>query len=185
MTTLVWHSTSVQLLLSETKLLNDSSVSLNVNLLEVVKKISSVTNHLEKAATAVVILVVALKVLSEVSYSVSKDSDLNLRRACVALMSCVLFDNCLLFCCCHFRIHLSKIKYFCKYELHRNREGEIHAFGYLTWSFTGVTYRLGKPCRRYAEYIISQQKWFVKRFFKKFFKYLHIFNEIISITCYL
>ncbi len=137
MTTLNWHSTSVQLLLSETELLNDSSVSLDVNLLKVVKKISSVTNHFEKAATAVVVLVVTLKVLGKVSYSVSKDSDLNLRRACVTFVSCVLFDNCLLFCCCHFRIHLSKIKYFCKYEPHRNREGEIHALGCLTKEFYG------------------------------------------------
>ena len=131
----------MQLLLSETELLNDSSVSLDVNLLEVVEEVSSVTNHLEETTAAMIVLVVALEMLGEVSYSVGKDSDLNLGRTCVTLVSCVLFDNCLLFCCCHFRIHLSKIKYFCKYELHRNREGEIHAFGYLGWSFTGVTCR--------------------------------------------
>ena len=104
----------MQLLLSETKLLNDSSVSLNVNLLEVVEEVSSVTNHLKETTAAMIVLVVALEMLGEVSYSVGKDSDLNLGRTCVTLVSCVLFDNCLLFCCCHFRIHLSKIKYFCK-----------------------------------------------------------------------
>ena len=137
MTTLNWHSTSVQLLLSETKLLNDSSVSLDVYLLEVVEEVSSVTYHLEEAATAVVVLVVALEVLGEVRNSVSKNCDLNLGRSGVTLVGSVLFNNCLLFCCCHFRIHLSKIKYFCKYEPHRNREGEIHALGYLQREFYG------------------------------------------------
>ena len=103
----------MQLLLSKTKLLNDSSVSVDVGLLEVVKKVSSVTYHLEEAATAVVVLVVALEVLGEVRNSVSKNCDLNLGRSGVTLVGSVLFNNCLLFCCCHFRIHLSKIKYFC------------------------------------------------------------------------
>ena len=44
----------MQLLLSETKLLNDSSVSLDVYLLEVVEEVSSVTYHLEETAAAVV-----------------------------------------------------------------------------------------------------------------------------------
>ncbi len=70
------------------------------------------TDHLKETTAAVIVLVVALEVLGEVGYSVSKDSDLNLGRTCVALVSCVLLNNCLLFCCCHFRIHLSKIKYF-------------------------------------------------------------------------
>ena len=102
----------MQLLLSQTELFNDSSVSFDIYLLEVVEKVSSVTDHLEEAATAVVVLVVVLKVLSEVRDSVSKNCDLNLGRACVAFVDGVLFNNCLLFCCCHFRIHLSKIKYF-------------------------------------------------------------------------
>ncbi len=89
------------------------------------------TDHLKETAAAVIVLVVALEMLGEVSYSVGKDSDLNLGRTCVALMSCVLFDNCLLFLCCHFRIHLSKIKYFCKHGRQSLREGEIHAFGCL------------------------------------------------------
>ena len=72
------------------------------------------TDHLKKTTAAVIVLVVALKVFGEVSYSVGKDSDLNLGRTCVTLMSCVLLDDCQLFLCCHFRIHLSKIKYFCK-----------------------------------------------------------------------
>ena len=107
-----YHGTPflIQLLLSQTELFNDSSVSFDVHLLEVVEKVSSVTYHLEESAAAVIVLVVALEMLGEVSYSVSEDSDLNLGRTCVTLMSCVLRDNCLLFLNCHFRIHLSKIK---------------------------------------------------------------------------
>ena len=113
----------IQLLLSQTELLNDSSVSFDVNLLEVVEEVSSGTDHLEETTAAVIVLVVALEVLGEVSYSLGKDSDLNLGRTCVTLVSCVLFNNCLLFCCCHFRIHLSKIKYFCKIRTAKQPRG--------------------------------------------------------------
>ena len=167
----------MQLLLSKTKLLNDSSVSFDVYLLEVVEKVSSVTYHLEEAATAVVVLVVALEVLGEVRNSVSKNCDLNLGRSGVTLVGSVLFNNCLLFCCCHFRIHLSKIKYFLFHGPHRNREGEIHTFGYLAWSFTGVTYSLEKPCRRYTAYIITYLKRFVKGFLKKIYFFEKTFDR--------
>ena len=102
------HSTPHQLLLSDAELFNDSSVSVDVYLHEIVEKISSVTNHLKEAATAVVVLVVALEVLCEIVDSVSENRDLYLGRTCVALMCSVLFNNCLLFLCCHFSFHLSK-----------------------------------------------------------------------------
>ena len=132
------------------------------------------TYHLEESATAVVILVVALEVLGEVRNSVSKNCDLNLGRSGVTLVDGVLFNNCLLFCCCHFRIHLSKIKYFLFHGPHRNREGEIHAFGCLHKEFYRrdivkimILTGLEKPCRRFTAYIITQKKQFVKRFSKK------------------
>ncbi len=130
----------IQLLLSQTELFNDSSVSFDVYLLEVVEKVSSVTYHLEEAATAVVVLVVVLEVLGEVSYSVSKDSDLNLGRTCVALVGSVLLNNCLLFCCCHFRIHLSKIKYFCFTDRTATERVKFTLLVVSRGSFTGATY---------------------------------------------
>ena len=93
------HSSLRQLLelLSETQLLNDSTVALDVGLLEVYKKVSSVSYHLLKSAAAVVVLVVGLEVLGKVLDSVGKKCDLYLGRTCVALMSSVLLNNCLLF----------------------------------------------------------------------------------------
>ena len=54
------------------------------------------TDHLEKSATAVVILVVHLEVLGEAVDAIGEYRDLNLRRAGVALVSLVLVNNCLL-----------------------------------------------------------------------------------------
>ena len=104
-------------LLSDVQLLDDSTVSLDVDLLEVAEKISSVTYHLKKTATAVEVLVVVLEVRVEVVDAVCEERDLNLGRACVALVSSVLLNNCLLFVFHHDLFHLSdKI-----YRKHSNR----------------------------------------------------------------
>ena len=93
------HSSLRQLLklLSETQLLNDSTVARDIGLLKVCEKVSSVAYHLLKSAAAVVVLVVGLEVLGKVLDSVGQKSDLNLRRTCIALVSSVLLNNCLLF----------------------------------------------------------------------------------------
>ena len=83
-------------LLSDAELFDDCAVTLNIHLHQVVQKVSSVTNHLEKTATAVVILVVHLEMLCEVVDAVCEKRDLNLRRSCVTLVGLVLVDNCLL-----------------------------------------------------------------------------------------
>ena len=88
-------------LLSQTKLCNDCTVALDVNLLKVAKKILSVTNHLLKTAAAVCVVVVVLEVLGKVLDSVGQECNLNLRRTRVALMSLVLVDNCLFGFCVH------------------------------------------------------------------------------------
>ena len=84
-------------LLSDVQLLDDSTVSLDVDLLEVAEKISSVTYHFKKTAAAVEVLVVLLEVRVEVVDAVCEDSDLNLGRACVAFVSLVLIDNSLFY----------------------------------------------------------------------------------------
>ena len=88
-------------LLSDVQLLDDSSVSLDISLLEVAKKVSSVTNHLKKAATAVEVLVVVLEVRVEVVDAVCEKRDLNLGRACVAFVCCVLLNKSLLYVFLH------------------------------------------------------------------------------------
>ena len=72
-------------LLTETELLNDSSVTLDIGLLEVAEKVSSVSYHLLKAAAAVVVIVVSLEVLGKVLDSVGKKCDLYLGREVIDL----------------------------------------------------------------------------------------------------
>ena len=84
-------------LLSDAELLDDCSVSLDINFLEIAKKVSSVTYHFKKTATAVMVVVVVLKMLVEAVDSVCEDSDLHLGRTCVALVCSVLSDYSLLF----------------------------------------------------------------------------------------
>ncbi len=90
------HSATFNLL-SDVQLLDDSAVTLDIDLLKVCEKVSSVTDHLEKSAAAVVVLVVSLEVLGESVDAIGKDRDLNLGRTGVALVGLVLVDDCLLF----------------------------------------------------------------------------------------
>ena len=93
-------------LLTETELLNDSSVALDIGLLEVAEKVSSVSDHLLETSAAVVVLVVSLEVLGEVADSSGEDSDLYLRRTGVSLMSSVCEnDFVLLFFTKHCVVH--------------------------------------------------------------------------------
>ena len=104
------HSSLRQLmkLLSQTELFNDRTVTLDIGLLEVAEKVSSMADHLLKSAAAVVILVVGLEVLRQILDSVSQKRDLYLRRACVSLVGSVLLNNCLLFVLKHHGfLHLS------------------------------------------------------------------------------
>ena len=93
----VFYPSLPSFLLSQTESLNDGAVTLDVNLLKVTEKVSSVTYHLKKTAAAVVVALVLLQVLGEVVDSVCENRDLNLGRACVAFSCLVLGNNCLLF----------------------------------------------------------------------------------------
>lgn len=85
-----------QKLLSEPELVNDSAVAVDVLLLEVREKISSVTDHLQESAAAVVILRVVLEVLVEGVDAAGEDCDLHLGGAGVVLGELVFSDNLLL-----------------------------------------------------------------------------------------
>ena len=84
-------------LLSEVQLFDDRAVTLDIGLLQVAEKVSSVADHLQKSATAVVVLVVSLEVLGKSVDAMGKDRDLNLRRTGVTLVHGILCDNGLLF----------------------------------------------------------------------------------------
>ena len=89
-------------LLSEAELLNNRSVSLDILLREIVKKLLSVTNHLREASLRVEVLGVLLHVLGELIDSGSKNSYLNLGRTGVSLVDLVgLNEGGLKFLCNH------------------------------------------------------------------------------------
>ncbi len=100
-------STPIMFLLSQTQLADDGTVALNVSLLQVVQKISSVTDHLLQTAAAVEVLLVGSEVLGQVGDAVGKDRNLNLRRTCVSLVGRVLLDDAELFFFLHGIFHLS------------------------------------------------------------------------------
>lgn len=84
---------SENFLLSETELLNDGAVAIDVLLLEIVQKIAALTYHLKKTAARVVVVVVEFQVLGEVGNSLGENGDLYLGRACVTLVCCVSLDD--------------------------------------------------------------------------------------------
>ena len=100
-------STPMIVLLSQTQLADDRAITLDVNLLQVVQKVSSVTDHLLKTAAAVEVLLVGLQVLGQVSDAVGEDRDLNLGRTRVSLVGCVLLNESELFILLHGFFHLS------------------------------------------------------------------------------
>ena len=101
-------------LLSQTELFNNCTVAVDVCLLKVAKKVSSVTYHLLETSAAVVILVVALEVLCKGLDSLCEKCDLHLGRTCVALVGSISLDNCLLFVflhhgCFHLSVNYSSL----------------------------------------------------------------------------
>ena len=99
----------MQSLLSDVQLFDDSSVSLDVDLLQVVEQISSVSYHFEKTAAAVIVLVIVFEMLGQIVYSVCENRNLNFRRTRVSLVNGVFLNNSLLFLCGHFCFTFQKI----------------------------------------------------------------------------
>jgi len=98
-------------LLSDVQLLDDCTIAVDINLLQITEEVTSVTNHLQKTAAAVVVLHVGLQVLGQAVDAVGQNSDLNLRGTCVTLVDGILGNDCLLFGVCHgfftFQIYLA------------------------------------------------------------------------------
>ena len=80
-------------LFADTKFFNDSTVTLNVVFLKVVKKVATAADHFEKAAAAVVIFLVLFKMLGKVGDSFGKNGNLNLGRAGIGFVQTVSFNN--------------------------------------------------------------------------------------------
>ena len=95
-------------LLSQAELANDRAVTLDVVLLQVVQKTSSLTDHLLQTAAAVEVLLVDFQVLGQVSDAVGQNSNLYFGRTCVALVSSILRDDVVFEFLLHGIFHLSK-----------------------------------------------------------------------------
>ena len=90
------HACRAFKLLSQTELLNASAVTVDVLLLQVSEKVSSVTDHLQHTAAGMEILGVCLEVCVELVDACSQNGDLHLGRTGIGLVGLVGSDNCLL-----------------------------------------------------------------------------------------
>ena len=70
-----------------------------VRALKVLEVGAAISDHLEKTAARVVILLVRLEVLCKLFDAGRKDSDLNAGRTRVSLVDLALFDDCLFLVC--------------------------------------------------------------------------------------
>jgi hypothetical protein len=77
---------------SDTEFCNDCTITFDVGFHKVVKKVSSFTNHFEKAAAGMVIFFVLFKMLGKVSNSFGKNSDLNFGGTGVGFVKSVSND---------------------------------------------------------------------------------------------
>ena len=84
-------------LLTNTQLGNYCTITLDILLLQIVQKISSVTNHLQQTTAGVVILLVNLDVFGQFVDPLGEDSDLYFRRTGILLVQTVSLDNCCFF----------------------------------------------------------------------------------------
>ena len=102
-------SLPIRKLFSQSELVYDCTVALDVYLLQVVEQVSSVTDHLLQTAAAVEVLLVSLEVHGQVVDTGGQDCDLNLRRTGISFVGSVLLDQGKLFIFLHGFIHLSFI----------------------------------------------------------------------------
>lgn len=67
-------------LLSDAELSDDSSVTLDVLLLQVSEHVAALTNHLQQATTGMVVVLVLLQMLGELLDALGQDCDLYFRE---------------------------------------------------------------------------------------------------------
>src|SRR5699024_1731460 len=79
-------------LLAQTQFSDQSAVTVDVLLLQIGKQVAAAADHLEQAAAAVVVVLVALQVLGQVVDARGQQRDLDLRGTGVALVQGGLFD---------------------------------------------------------------------------------------------
>lgn len=85
------------LLSTETETLNQGTVTVDVDALEVIKHTTTIADHQQQTTTGVVIMLVLLEVLGQISDTLGQQSNLDLRGAGVTLVGSVSLDDFLLF----------------------------------------------------------------------------------------
>ena len=117
-----------QILFSQAETGDEISVSVDICLSEVLEKVSSLSYHLQKTSSGVVVFMMLLEVLVEVVDPVSKDSYLNLRGTCIAFFSSILFDDFLFLLFCK---HKNKLLFLNSPALRSRRRCEPLRGGYI------------------------------------------------------
>ena len=106
-------------LLSDTELSDYSTVTLDVLLLKVVKKITSSSDHFEETASGMMILLMVLEMFGEIGDSFGEDSDLNFGRTGIIFAEAVSLDDSSFF----FLEHHGYIHPFTNYSAQDTAEG--------------------------------------------------------------
>ena len=91
---------SVDLLLTEVQSLNDSTVTLDIYLLQVLQQLTALTDHLQHRTLSAEVVTVVFEVLCKVADTVREQRDLALWRTCIGVRLAVLTEKLLLFLCC-------------------------------------------------------------------------------------
>ena len=83
----------LQELVPKSQFLDDRSVAFNVDSLHVVEQATTLSVHLQKATTTVVIVLVGAEVLVEILEPLAEERDLDASRTAVGVMRPVLLDG--------------------------------------------------------------------------------------------
>ena len=86
-------------LLAEVELLHDSTVALDVHLLEVLQQLTTLTNHTQHGALRTEVVTVVFEVLGKVGNTERKQGNLTLGRTRIRVRLAVLTEKLLLFFC--------------------------------------------------------------------------------------
>ena len=98
----------LDILLTDTQLGDQSTVTVDVLLCQIVQHVTTLTNHHQQAATAVIVVLMHTQVIGQLIDAGSQDGNLNLGGTGIAFVSSVFQDNLgLLFLLNHGKIHLS------------------------------------------------------------------------------
>ena len=87
-------------LLTKVEVLNDCAVALDINLLQILQQLATLTYQTQKCALGTEVVLVAFEVLCKVADTVREQCDLALWGTSVGVRLAVLTKKLLLFLCC-------------------------------------------------------------------------------------